>query len=50
MAEYFISKWRIRRLINGNFGKGPSNITEYDQAKIEVIIPQFPQLQRVRKR
>ena len=20
MAEYFISKWRIRRLINGNFG------------------------------
>ena len=31
MAEYFISKWRIRRLINGNFGKGPSNITECDK-------------------
>ena len=50
MAEYFISKWRIRRLINGNFGKGPSNITECDQAKIEMITPQFPQLQRGRKR
>lgn len=48
MAEYFISKWRIRSLINGNFGKGPSNITECDK-KIETIIPQFPQLQRVRK-